>query len=171
MAFGRLWLILPFPSLGFHFLRLPVQPLGVLARRLPLLAYPPCGHSRPLPLAHHKATDAVVTDDASRPAPPPASTLRDAWASRPIPARPRSQGRLGPRTGGLVLRGPLGSGSCRPHPGAAEGLRSAGLRRAGVGRGGTRWDAGVLSLPIARRAGARTQWFMSLCVVAATAGG
>lgn len=120
-----------------------------------------CGRLLPLPLARHKATDAAVTDGASRPAPQPAATLRDAQVSRPIPSRPRSQGRLGPRAGVLVLR-------VRPRPGAAEGLRSVGLSRSG---GGTRWDSGVLAPPSAPRARAGTQGFMSLCAVAAAVGG
>lgn len=118
-----------------------------------------CGRLLPLPLARHKATDAAVTDGASRPAPQPAATLRDAQVSRPIPSRPRSQGRLGPRAGVLVLRG-------RVRPGAAEGLRSvAGRGRDPVGRGCPRPSLG----PPRARAG--TQGFMSLCAVAAAVGG
>lgn len=91
-----------------------------------------CGRLPPLPLARHKATDAAVTDGASRPAPPPAATPRDAPVSCPIPSPPWSQGQLDPRAGDLFLRGPPGSGSRSPRPGAAEGLRSAGLS---LGRG------------------------------------
>lgn len=55
------------------------------------------------------------------------------------------------------------SGSRRPRPEVAEGLRSAGLS---AGRGRDPVALGVLAPPTAPRARAGTQGFMSLCAAA-----